>query len=562
MWKAKPYNIDYEKIFLRQGKSKLIARLLSQRKINIDGIDDFLNSSYDKLSHPHTLSGTKEAADIFCKAALNKCKVLIIGDYDADGIISSVMLKSLCRVFNLECHVFLPSRLEHGYGLTKETIESIKTFDIPDLLIITDCGSNNDNEIKKLKEIGIKQIIIIDHHVIDEAKKSKSADVLINHHLSDSESYCSCGEVYQFIRSVRNLTKKVNPIEFLSYAAIGTIADVVPLNKDNRILVKNGLKINALNHVWGCGLHAIMSKLKLNINHLTQEDIQFKIAPRLNAMGRMEMPDFVLNLLMESNYDKAVLMFDELERCNNDRKREQKKIENEAKKIIESNKDNYKNGIVIYNEKWHIGVIGIVAAKLMENYRKPCLVIGKQGDKWKGSGRSIAGINLKEIMDDCSDVFENYGGHSGAAGFTVKENKIEIINDQFNKSCEKYYKNKSVPNDIRYYDAELKLQSMSLETASTLFNNLYPYNEEINPEPIFRISDMIISGLEEFSGDGWRLFIFRGVKDGKDIEFPFKMFFRNFGSEINGAKVDVYFSFPQHIENNPSLKVVDIVFKK
>ena len=565
MWKPKPYDKDYQGIFLKQGKSKLIARLLAQRSVPPSRSDEFLSADYKSLSHPHKLHGIKEGVDLFVQTIKAKGKISIISDYDADGIISAVMLKEACSVFKADCKAFFPSRLEHGYGLNEKTIKSYMEFikEPSDLLIIADCGSNNEAEIQALKRFGTKHIVIIDHHPIDPLKQSVSADVMVSWHLSkEYQEACACGEVFQFIRGIRCRTSHINPMEFLSYAGIGTLGDVSPLNADNRILVKNGLKTYSLNHVTGSGLAALIRKAYAHGRILTQEDISFKIVPRINAVGRMLRPDIAFNLLVEKDPSMAERMVEELNDCNNERKEVQKVIETEIIKTVNKDKDRYPHGIAVYDPGWHTGIVGIVASKIVETFKKPAIVVGRHNNLIKGSGRSPKNIDLKEILKHCEHIFVKHGGHKQACGVELKPECVEDFNDIFNEACKKYYDASGASLDLNhYYDAELRIDSICPETARELFKSLYPYCYASNPEPVFKISDIMISETELKEDTTWRMLTFYMLKDGKKTESRMKMFTSNYGTEINGLKADVYFTFSQNLDNT-DLNVVDIVFKK
>jgi len=203
MWKQKQFDKENESIMLKNGIHGIMARLISQRRIETESVESFLNADYNALSHPYTLHDLEKAAKIFIEIAKNKGSVSVIGDYDADGVISSTMLKELCNTFGLQCNVFLPSRLDHGYGLNQKTIKSFSEglSKIPDLLIITDCGMNSKTQIDELRALGIQKIIVIDHHEGSGDNISLNADALITWHLSEGlNEMCACGEVFQFIR--------------------------------------------------------------------------------------------------------------------------------------------------------------------------------------------------------------------------------------------------------------------------------------------------------------------------------------------------------------------------
>jgi len=566
-WKLRDINEDNEKALKEGGIRPFIARLISQRNIEPEDAKTFIDADYSELSHPHSLNDVEKASKIFCNVALKKGNVALIGDYDCDGVVSSVMIQQLCLRFGMNCKVFLPSRLDHGYGLTTDALEAFRermADKIPELLFIVDCGSNNENEMKILREMGIKKIIIIDHHIIDESKMSKSADALVNWHLSNTQEMCSCGEIFQFIRGIRWLTKKVDPIEFLAYAALGTIADVSPLGRDNRIIVKHGLGKHSLNSLTSLGFNALLTTSGIYSTSVTQKDIQFQIAPKINAAGRLLYPDLAYKLLVEPDLGTSEKMAESLIECNNKRKQLQKKIEKEAVKMVEDNIDSYKHGIAVCNSKWHVGVAGIVASKLVEKFYKPVLVIGENNGIYKGSGRSYGNINLKKIMDDCQESFVKYGGHEQAAGLTLKNECIETINDTFNQACKKYYKETSIPEEVDYYDVEVNIKALSMKVAKMLYENLYPYCNQYNPEPIFCLKGATLSKPEVGGSKIWPLLSFNSSKDGIESEMRMKYFTHDFGTEVDGRQADIYFRFPQNIEGNkfgpPTIDVIDLVF--
>jgi len=566
-WKLRKIDEERENIMLKDGIRPLIARLLAQRNIDPKDAKNFIEANYSDLSHPHTLNDVEKAAKIFCDVALRKGNVGLMGDYDCDGVVSSVMIQQLCLRFGLNCKVFLPSRLEHGYGLTVDALEAFRERvgdNVPELLFIVDCGSNNENEMKILRDMGIKKIIIIDHHIIDESKKSKSADALINWRLSETQEMCSCGEIFQFIRGIRWLTKKVDPIEFLAYAALGTIADVSPLIGDNRIIVKHGLGKHSINSLISLGFNSLLTTSGIYSSSVTQKDIQFQIAPKINAAGRLMYPDLAYKLLVEPDLGTSEKLAESLIDCNNKRKQLQKKIEKQAVKMVEDNLDEYKHGIVVCNSKWHVGVAGIVASKLVERFYKPVLVIGENNGVYKGSGRSYGNINLKQIMDDCKDSFSKYGGHEQAAGLTLKNECIETVNHSFNEACKKYYKETEIPEEVDYYDIEVKIKALSIKVAKSLYVNVYPYCGQHNPEPVFCLRGATLSKPEVAGSKIWPLLSFNASKDGMESEMRMKYFTHDFGTEVDGRIADIYFRFPQNIEGNkfgpPSIDVLDLVF--
>lgn len=564
MWQLKNTDKEKEARLISKQTPKLLARLLSQRAIPEDNIQDYLDKDYNKLSHPHTLNDVDKASRIFCQTVLDKKSIAVIGDYDCDGIMSSVMVSELCSALKAKCKVFLPSRFEEGYGLNKQTLEAFKEFiqEPPYLLIVVDSGSNNEEEIKMLREYGVQKIIIIDHHNIDESKLSKSADALINWHLSNHHEMCASGEVYQFIRGIRCLTKKIDPLEFLSYAAIGTVADVMPIIGDNRIIVYHGLKKSVLNKVTAFGLSALIKQAKLDYGDLSQMEVAFQIAPPINAVGRLESPRVALDLLLASDVAKAGVMAEHLIEQNNKRKKLQQVITNSA--MSKAKELNASHGILVFNTGWNIGLVGIVASKLVDKFHKPCVVLGEHEGEIKGSGRSIEGIDLIEILNGCKEMFTRYGGHSLAGGVTLKREYLEKASALFDQACARYHKqyNKPVVDKIHHYDACLKIKAVTSKMSEQLSKDLYPYCNTTNPEPVFCLKEVKVTSAELIERPTWKLLKFEVAKDGENFPYELAFFTQKYGAEISGRIINLYFSFPQTCFDAKKLIVKDIELLK
>jgi single-stranded-DNA-specific exonuclease len=566
MWKLRNYNKELESELAKK-HPRLIARLLSQRNIPSTESEEFIKASYESIPHPFKLEGMEKALQVFKNAALKKAKLITYADFDADGIISAAMLQELASLLKLEFKAFLPSRLKTGYGLNSKGVEAFKEFlkatDYkPDLLLVVDCGSNSEEEVKELKKI-IPFVIVIDHHTIEKDKQVKSADAFVNWHLNNHDEMCAAGEIFQFIRAIRTITSKINPIQFLSLAAIATIGDASPIKGINRIIVKNGLTKYALDHVIGGGLAALLEHSKISPDNLNQVDVGYRIVPFINAAGRVSDPDLAYRLIIEQNQIRATKMVETLAKHSENRKKIQKHIEIEAKIEIEANPDKFQNGILLYKPDWNIGVVGIVAAKLSETYNLPVIVAGLINKEIKGSARCNNEVDIKEVLDSCSQIFESYGGHSAAAGVTLKESMIDKANSIFNEACKVNKAKHKREKQESQYDAELKISSVSLDTAKVILENLYPYSSDFNPEPIFKLSNITVKDCNLFEPKGWKILTFKGVKDGEKCPFAFKMFTNDFGTELEGANIDIYFRFPQSCKkdsyNKYELNVIDIV---
>ena len=547
MYFIRQHNQELEKLHKQGGMKPLLARLLSQRKI--DNIDDFLNPKQDAYLHLKNMSLVKNirvASDLLVEVHRSKGNISISSDYDVDGIVSAYMMKRLCEILDIECNVFLPSRFEQGYGLNEQTIGALLAFTVinkfPDVLFVLDCGSSSEKQIQELKyHHNMHTIIVLDHHTFKEENFSKSADVVVNWHMSNAQEMCTCGLVYLIALDIFNkggILTIDNLQELLSLATIGTIADVSPIIGDNRIIVKQGLQF--FNKLSSEGLKKLIELCKLNNETITQEQIGFRLAPRLNAVGRLGSPQEAFELLVSKNKDEISDIIQVLEITNKNRQDIQKEILDEA--IAMFNEKEMEYGILLVNPKWNIGVVGIVASEMVEKFHKPAVVIGREKGVLKGSGRSIKGLSLIKILDVCQEMFDKYGGHDYAAGVTLKKNYLDKAIKMFNDACQQVLieENKNCEKKI-FYDAVLKPETVNEDTYK-IVNFLYPYCDVNNPEPVFKLSEVKVSLIDRKEKPNWTLSVLKV----EGIDFKFSTFNEEIGKLNNfGNKANVYFKFPQ-----------------
>lgn len=554
MYFLRKFDINLENSIKKiNGISPLLARLLSQRKI--DDIDGFLNLPQDTYLYIKNMSylakEVRVASNFLIDASKNKKSIAVIGDYDTDGIISSYMIKRLCEIMDIECNVFLPSRFEHGYGLSEQTLASFLAFTVmnqtPDILFIVDCGSSSEKEIHKLKSFGINNVVVVDHHIIQENQFSKSANSVINWRKSDGQEMCSCGLVYLIALDMftthtsHGILSRDNIKEMLSLASIGTIADISPIIGDNRIIVKMGLSF--FDKLSSKGLAILIELCKLNNATITQEQVGFRLAPRLNAVGRLGSPQEAFDLLISKDNDEINDIIKVLETTNKQRQQIQSSMLDEAIAMVDEDKMQY--GIFLVNPNWNIGVVGIVASEIVEKFHRPTIVVGREKGIWKGSGRSTNKLSLIKILDLCSEMFDKYGGHDFAAGVALKKNFIDKSVKIFNNVCQVVLsETEGDCNKKILYDATLKPVSINEETYK-LVKLLYPYCEINNPEPVFKLSGLKILSCNKKAKDNWTLFVFKV----KGVPFKFKTFSKEIGEKIiKNDVVDIYFKFPQHYD--------------
>jgi single-stranded-DNA-specific exonuclease len=431
------------------GVPNILARILVSRGItDVDEAELFMHPRLDDLSDPFLLPDMEKGVDRVIKAIGEQQKICIYGDYDADGITSAALMINFFKHIGQSPDVYLPKRHE-GYGLNIEAISRLKAQK-PDLLICLDCGSSNHDEIAFAKESGI-ETVVIDHHELPDSMPEAYA--LINPKRKDSQfptrELAACGVTFFFLWALRRvmyrkglLENKINLKKELDLVAIGTIGDMVPLTKDNRILVKFGIEnMRRQPRVW---LKAFLKKnLIPHGGNIDEYALNFIIIPRINATGRVSKPEIALDFLIcnEENESEAMLL--ELQKTNKERQDKEKSILNEIEDIVAKNNYSDKNSIVLFKKDWHLGVIGIVAQKLVEKFGKPSIVITEVNGIWKGSGRGGNGMNLLETISSLSHLLLKHGGHKYACGLSLSEENLIPFRDAFEECLS------VIPREIR-----------------------------------------------------------------------------------------------------------------
>jgi single-stranded-DNA-specific exonuclease len=530
--------------------SDITAGLMRSR--GIDPSDEtFSTASLSSLSDQSVLGiGASVAADIIldCKGK----NIAVIGDYDADGVVSSSVIKRTVELLGGNCSVFLPSRWIHGYGLNDKTVSAFLTrFSgrIPDYLFVVDCGSSSEQHIVKLKEHGIKKVVVIDHHIVDPRNESKSADAHINWRLhGNSQNLCASGEVFQVARLA--MTRAGMDWEWmLPFVAIATVGDAVPIIGDNRVIVKQGADIGRMSapSLGSPGL-ALLATQRCR-GGVSQKTLSFNIVPRINAAGRVGEPDIVVDFLLERNEDHAAKLLAFIEAANDERKVIQDDIFRKGIKML-GGQEAKPSEIFLHSPEWNIGVCGISCSQMVEKYGVPTMMFGTYGGKIKGSGRSIPGINIKAVLDACGeDVFERYGGHEMACGAVIRGGMFNEARERFKAALAKVAMNKPIQHTLEY-DTELPIEQITKELGNSLLETLYPYCPAENPEPVFKISSATAKSicLTELKSHMKMDIIIE--KDGKSLPIRMSSFFKTGIDDAQlalaeGDVADFYFSFPQ-----------------
>ena len=491
------YNLDNEKVeelVKKRHITNLLASILVNRGI-IDGekINVFLNPTRKDFYNPFLMPDMEIAVKRIVKAIENKEKIMIYGDYDADGITSITVLKKYLNEIGLKTGEYIPNRLNEGYGLNKDAISKIYN-DGYKLMITVDCGISGLEEVDYANSLGM-EIIITDHH--EPAEKLPEAIAVIDAKRKDNKypfnQLAGVGVVFKLIQAI-STELKLEEKEYLKYldlVCIGTISDIVPLVDENRVIAKLGLKL--IEKTKNIGL-----KTLLNIADLRKIDstaISFGVAPRINACGRMGFQEEALQLFLTEDSEKATTIAKRLVQFNQERQAKEKQIFEEViEKIEKDNKD--KKCIVLAEENWHHGIIGIVASKITEIYYKPSILICLEGDKGKGSGRSIPGFDLYTALTKCSDYIEKFGGHSMAIGITIKKENFEKLKE----AIEKYAQESNISDimPIINIDKEINLKNINIEEVKSL-ELLEPFGEA-NKMPLFLLRNLKIDSIRALSG--------------------------------------------------------------
>lgn len=530
--------------------NEIVRSLLAARGVSPDDTH-FSKASLSDLSAPQTLGqGAEAAADLLisCKGR----RAAVIGDYDADGVVSSAILKKTVDILGGTCDVFLPSRWKHGYGLNEKTVASFiekHKGAMPDVLFVLDCGSSSEDYVVILKNEGVKHVVVIDHHIVDPNKMVRSVDAHVNWRVfGTAKDLCAAGEVFQVCRLA--MMKTGRPWEWmLALAAIATVGDVVPVSGDNRIIVRNGADFNSIMATESPGLIALTTKRCSG--GVSQKGLAFNIVPRINAAGRVAEPDVALRFILEKDIAAANRLMEKIDSDNAERKLIQEQILREGIKLLGGQKAR-PSAVFLHAPSWSIGVCGISCSQMVQKFGVPAMMFGTYGNKIRGSGRSIPGVNIKAILDECgNDVFERWGGHEMACGATVKGGMFQEASNRFNAAVAKLGASKPVLHKMTF-DADISPASVTTELGDALFSTLYPYCPVSNQEPVFRIQKATVCDVEQNKFKSMTRMSVMVRKDGKTIPFPMSSFIRHGVDDeklqvTEGDLVDVYFSFPQMV---------------
>ncbi len=430
--KAKPEEEEIKALATALKVDGLIARLLLQRGISTyEEAKKFFRPQLSDLHDPFLMKDMNIAVERIEKAIANNENILVFGDYDVDGTTSVALVSSYLLSYYPNVATYIPDRYTEGYGISYLGIDFAKDNDFS-LIIALDCGVKAIDKVAYAKEKDV-DFIICDHH--RPGDNLPDAVAVLDPKREDCtypyDELCGCGVGFKLIQGLgahRGETIE-DLVQYLDLAATAIGADIVPITGENRVLAHFGLQV--INTAPRIGFKAIINQIKKSV--LTITDVVFIIAPRINAAGRMDHGQHAVNLLVETDMDRAVKFAAEIEKFNIDRRELDKQITQEALLQIQANKEEKRFTSVVYKETWHKGVIGIVASRLTETYYRPTLVFTKSGEKLAASARSVKGFDVYNALEQCAGCIEQFGGHKYAAGLTLLEDRYEVFKLRFEK---------------------------------------------------------------------------------------------------------------------------------
>ena len=484
-----PLNNHLQNILHKElGISRILAQVLINRGItNPDEAEKFLHTDLDNLNDPYSFSDMQTAVNIIGNKVRNKDKIMIFGDYDVDGITSVALLKTTLSKMGVSALHYLPHRIKEGYGLSKNILHIAKEKNIK-LLITVDCGTSSHRQIEELRSVNI-DVIVTDHHE-PLGSELPPASAIINPKIKGSSykyrELAGVGVVYKLCQALSR-DKLVDELDLVS---LGTIADVVPLTGENRVIAKIGL--SELSQTRKAGLKALIENSGIKNRKITSTSISYILGPRINASGRMATGEAALKLLLTKEKSEADELANLLESYNRQRQKIEGKIMEEAFSLIER-EINFKEHkiIVIANEGWHQGVLGIVASKLADKFYRPTIVISLADGLCKGSGRSIKNFHLFHALLECKEFLDTFGGHSHAVGLNITRDNVEGFKNKLNQLAKEKLRLEDLLPCLEI-DLELGLSDLDEALVAEL-QMLEPFGTG-NPEPLFYTRNLKLKG--------------------------------------------------------------------
>ena len=479
--------------------SRVLAELLLRAgQTAPDAAAAFLKPALARLADPFLLRNLDKATARLRRALAAGEQIAVLGDYDVDGVSSTALLVCILRRFGARPSFVVPRRMEDGYGLSRSAIDRALEPGRPHLFIALDCGTNSHDEVAYLVSLGI-DVIVVDHH---RSKEKPLADgILINPHAHDEpgddawRQMCTVGLVFKLVHGLVKELRAEGNVEaqavklrdYLDLVALGTVADLVPLQEENRILASYGLR--TLKEAARPGLRALMDVAGVRPGQdLMPVDISFRLGPRINASGRLADAALSVELILSDDACFCRETARQLDTFNRERQDIERGITEEAERLIEAEYLD-QSGIVLYADGWHPGVVGIVAGRVTRKYNRPCIVLGNEGSLAKGSGRSVDGINLVEVLGGCADLLDSWGGHPMAVGVALEKGKLDAFRVRFAESVRAWTGGLTAEPELTL-SAWLRPEQINEKLMDELAL-MHPFGQA-NPEPKFGLRGVVL----------------------------------------------------------------------
>ncbi|PJA86801.1 MAG: single-stranded-DNA-specific exonuclease RecJ [Candidatus Moranbacteria bacterium CG_4_9_14_3_um_filter_42_9] len=493
--------VDCQKTLTEKGKkvSSVILQLLKNRGIVSEKeIDGFFSFDYENDIHdPFLFADMNKAVSRIIEAQEKKEKIAVFGDYDADGVTATALMAQTLEALGFSgVHIYIPDRQIEGYGMNYDAVDFLAKKGVK-LVITVDCGITGIEEVARAKKAGM-DVIITDHHHVPN--RLPEALAIINPHLENSAyPFCDLSGVGTAFKLADALYRKIKPKEkeqlkwLLDLVAIGTIADCVPLLGENRILTKYGLIVLSKTKRIGFLEMFKVGRIAIDENNLPDtQKVAFQISPRINAAGRMDHASISFNLIMEKEQTRARELALEVEDTNQSRQKITGEIVRGVRALAENSfKD--KKLIFAANIHWRVGILGLIAGKIADEFRKPTAIFQKQDTEFVGSLRSIPQVNIIEALEKCSELLVKFGGHAQAAGVRVAHDKMEKFYEKLDGIIERELSGKDISPEIEI-DMEIKLQDISWDMIADI-KKMEPFGEG-NSEPVFLAKDAVVEGIK------------------------------------------------------------------
>ena len=545
-----------------------ICQILNNRGIdNEKDAEIFMNPSLEYLRDPFLMKDMDKAVERIKKAIENKERIYIYGDYDVDGVSSTSILVLYFKSINYPVKYYIPNRLEEGYGINENAIEKIHA-DGCELIITVDCGITSVKEVDLANELGI-DVIVTDHHECQS--EIPNAYAIVNPKQDDCnypfDMICGCGVAFKMIQALTDKEEFKNTMyNYLEIVTLATICDIVPLVDENRIIVKNGLKL--MKEGKNLGLRELIKVCGIETNKIGSSHIGFSVGPRINASGRLGYSYLGVQLFTTDCEDEAREIANILEAKNIERQLIESKMYKEAEEIIANDESYNKDKVlVVAKEGWQHGIIGIVASKLTEKYYKPTILLTIEGDEATGSARSIKGFNMFEALESCKELMNKFGGHEQAAGLALNRNNIKELKERINEIADYNLTKEDLIENVNV-EYELDEESADLDLVEDL-HKLEPFGMS-NPSPRFIMRDLLLTHIYKMGKNKQHLklivekdkiyecvgfnmaYLADNFEIGDKIDILFQVDENNYNNErkVQFLLKDIRLSYPKHINNN------------